>query len=119
MNQRLYSLLTLASQLFRPRYNTPLQPLQAHVRILRARIDASRQSIRRNVPRSGASSVFRDFVRPPEYRVVRLSTPSVFPESGFDPPTSYVADHRISTLNSNFYKKQQEVLRRSDSAIRS
>jgi putative transposase len=42
MDRLVYSLLTLALQWFRPRYNVHLQLLQAQIRILRSRIDVSR-----------------------------------------------------------------------------
>lgn len=42
MESLFYSLLTLALQWFRPRYNVHLQMLQAQIRMLRSRIDVSR-----------------------------------------------------------------------------
>jgi len=42
MESLFYSLLTLAVQWFRPRYNVHLQLLQAQIRMLRSRIDVSR-----------------------------------------------------------------------------
>lgn len=42
MESLFYSLLTLALQWFRPRYNIHLQLLQAQIRMLRSRIDVSR-----------------------------------------------------------------------------
>ena len=42
MDRLFYSLLTLALQWFRPRYNVHLQLLQAQIRMLRSRIDISR-----------------------------------------------------------------------------
>ena len=39
MDRLFFSLLTLALQWFRPRYNAQLQLLQAQIRILRSRID--------------------------------------------------------------------------------
>ena len=42
MDRLFFSLLTLALQWFRPRYNAYLQLLQAQIQILRSRIDVSR-----------------------------------------------------------------------------
>jgi len=42
MDRLFFSLLTVALQWFRPRYNAQLQLLQAQIRILRSRIDVSR-----------------------------------------------------------------------------
>jgi len=42
MDRLFFSLLALALQWFRPRYNAQLQLLQAQIRILRSRIDVSR-----------------------------------------------------------------------------
>jgi len=42
MDRLFFSLLALALQWFRPRYNAQLQVLQAQIRILRSRIDVSR-----------------------------------------------------------------------------
>lgn len=42
MDAILYSLVTLATQWLRPRYNTRLRILEAQIRMLRARIDTSR-----------------------------------------------------------------------------
>ena len=42
MDRLFFSLLTLALQWFRPRYNAHLQLLQAQIRILRFRTDVSR-----------------------------------------------------------------------------
>ena len=42
MDRLSFSLLTLALQWFRPRYNAHLQLLQTQIRILRSRIDVSR-----------------------------------------------------------------------------
>ncbi len=42
MDRLFFSMLTLALQWFRPRYNVRPQLLQAQIRILRSRIDVSR-----------------------------------------------------------------------------
>ena len=42
MERLFFPVLSLALQWFRPRYNTRLQFLEAQIRILRSRIDASR-----------------------------------------------------------------------------
>jgi len=42
MDRLFFSLLALALQWFRPRYNAQLQLLEAPIRILRSRIDVSR-----------------------------------------------------------------------------
>ena len=42
MDRFLFSMLALALQWFRPRYNAQLQLMAAQIRILRSRIDATR-----------------------------------------------------------------------------